>query len=1522
MRDNYKLLATLRNLENSQKNDNWSKDPYLDKIFEFVKHQRPDTQPTAQFSCSPPHSLSTSALWAHQISFFSENPRVENIQTPKRRQYKLNTKRSIREYLRLQQPVQIPFTSTQYRYLPPVQLDSMACSTQATQIVQDLQLPVQNITDQSTSHNEALQVFRTTKLKLVERKCYTHFKTLQLCSISHLEGFERTYLQVTTLARASEFESLQCTDNKRFKPLQYIASTHVSDLKMLEQKYYECFNTCEDPMLACVSDFQFPIVPHYRHFNAASKSIHSGIIPPQYWTTCATTMSSTKLTSLLQENYLRAWENAQQLNSYRDEYRDQKLKEIEAKFQKIANNSEKIHQPSHNIPRTWSDLSLAKYTINSPELGMLQPCSHPPTQTDLDCMFVGYVAVAADCDTTAKLNSLPPDPVLYSIEMEDDDEVIICFDGVGAYTAYKRYKQDSSEILQVITAHKDLGQALTAYKRVDRKVKPVPGVFPEDAKVIRRFPENPLASLQPLPIKPPKFVENGRLTQERLEAMKLNPDGFLWPEEEKLFHHILQLHQNTFVFEDSQRGSFREDYFTPYIIPVVPHEPWAFANIPIPPGIKERVMQLLKEKMDAGVYELCQSSYRSRWFCVLKKNGKLRIVHDLQPLNKVTIKEAGLPPNLDSFVEPFAGRQCYTVFDLYWGFDARKVHPKSRDLSAFQTPLGLLRITSLPTGFTNSPAEFQACMTFILQHEIPHIADIFIDDLPIKGPDTRYEDEDGNPEVLTGNPGIRRFIWEHAQDVHRIIHRVAHAGGTFSPTKVQLARPEALIVGHKCTPNGRLPDDQKIEKIINWPTLTTVKEVRGFLGLCGTVRIWIKDYSAIARPLTELVRKTEDFVWDDRRESAFQQLKKLITTAPALHPIDYNSDNPVILSVDSSIIAVGFILSQIDDNGKKRPARYGSIPMNERESRYSQPKIELYGLFRALRAYRLYLVGVKRLIVEVDAKYIKGMLNEPDLQPNATINRWIQGILLFDFELVHVPADRHRGPDALSRRRLGGGEEIIDEDDSWLDNIALYTVQPKASYLDSLAKAFEIQETDTLSPQDQTLHDIYHFLTTLETPQYASSQDKRRFIVKATRFFVQNQALYRRNGNHPPLKAILDPQQRTRILEAAHEHLGHRGEHAVMHTVKERFYWPSMWNDVRHHVRSCHQCQIRSTYQVRRPITISAPTKIFARIYLDCMYMPVGRGFRYLIAARDDMSGAAEGRALRSLTAKAVAQFFWEQILCRYGAVFQVTTDNGPEVKEAFTKLMNRYGISQIKISPYNSRANGVVERGHFTIREAIMKTCQHNPQHWPDYVSHAFFADRVTVRRQTGYSPYYLLYGVDPLLPFDLAEASFMIDNYESGMSTTDLLASRIRQLQKKPDDLEKAAITLREHRLRSKEQFERKFQARLVQRTYSPGSLVLVRNTTIEKELNKKSKPRYLGPYEVVRARTGGDAYILRELDGTIWKQSVAAFRLIPYISRNDKRLHLLADTSANSTADESDANDNEASSSEDEEFSHSED
>ena len=89
-------------------------------------------------------------------------------------------------------------------------------------------------------------------------------------------------------------------------------------------------------------------------------------------------------------------------------------------------------------------------------------------------------------------------------------------------------------------------------------------------------------------------------------------------------------------------------------------------------------------------------------------------------------------------------------------------------------PLALLRYTCLPQGFTNSVAEFQNCMTFILQDEIFHIVGIMIDNIGIKGPKTQYKDEEGIYKMIPENPGIQHFIWEHANNINRILHRLAH----------------------------------------------------------------------------------------------------------------------------------------------------------------------------------------------------------------------------------------------------------------------------------------------------------------------------------------------------------------------------------------------------------------------------------------------------------------------------------------------------------------------------------------------------------------------------------------------------------------------------------------------------------------------------------------------------------------------------------------------------------------------------
>lgn len=1025
------------------------------------------------------------------------------------------------------------------------------------------------------------------------------------------------------------------------------------------------------------------------------------------------------------------------------------------------------------------------------------------------------------------------------------------------------------------------------YKPVHQKVRSVPAIYPEDARVIRRFPEDPLLSLPPIPTHPPDFIPTKHLTQERLDILKINGEGFLWPEEEKLFKAIFKNNEKVLAFENSERGTLSREYFSDYIIPTIEHVPWAEKVIPIPPGLVEGAIKTLKEKIAAGVYEPSQASYRSPMFFVKKKDGSPRQVIDLRPLNAVTIKDAGLPPVIDSFVEPFAGASVYSSFDLLWGYDARILHPKSRDLTSFQTPLGLLRYCALPMGYTNAVPEFQNCIVFILQDEIPHNCTVMIDDIGIKGPPSRYI-KDGEFETIPENPKIRRFIWEHAEVVNRVLHRLKHAGATISPKKSQVARPSIVLAGQKLTYEGRLPDTSRVSKILKWPSCKTVTQVRGFLGLCGTLRIWIKGYSELARPLTELVRKDAEFIWDSRRQQAMDKLKEQVANSPALVAIDYSSDLPVILAVDTSNIAIGFVLYQMDEQNRRRPVRFGSLPINERESRYSQAKLELYGLFRALRQTRFHTAGVKNLIVEVDASYIKQMINHPDLQPNATLNRWIASILLFHFTLVHVPAERHKAADALSRRERAdadsdGEYDSSDEEDWVTRNFHLskrthYFVEPHSKTLrEGWATVNTIQKPRI---SEELIFQIFDYLSNLKLPTFSRPSEQASFLNKAQYYYLEDGKMWKRTPTRP-VQVILDKDQRQFILKQAHDLLGHRGVYSTAKTVSTRFWWPTFMEDIKEYIRTCHQCQIRSTFKFHIPPTISIPTTVFSKVYLDIMLMPKAQGYRYIVAARDDLSGAAEGRKLKKASARTVSQFIFEELICRYGNIVQIVTDNGPEVKGATEELNRRYGISQIHISPYNSQANGVVERGHYTIREAIVKTCEGDINKWPDFVHHAFFADRITVRRATGYSPYYLLYGTDPILPLDLFEATFLVSGFKKDMTTSDLLSLRIRQIAKQEKDVLQAARSLEKSRLRNAQQFVQRFANRMQTKSFPEGSLVLIRNSRVEQELDRKTKPRYLGPYQVVR-RTAGGSYVLKELDGSFVRRAVAAFRVIPYYAR----------------------------------------
>jgi hypothetical protein len=1065
----------------------------------------------------------------------------------------------------------------------------------------------------------------------------------------------------------------------------------------------------------------------------------------------------------------------------------------------------------------------------------------------------------------------------------------------------------------------------TAYKTVARKSRPVPGITPENAKTIRKYPKDIMKNLPTVPLVPPPFRDGERVTRKRLDAMRINSSGFLTAEEVLILEHVLLQNEKTLAFDLSHVGRFKDTYFSDYKMATIPHVPWQEKNIPVPPALFDKINKIIQEKLENGTYEKAEgTSYRSKWFAVAKKEkGDVRLVHSLEPLNRVTIQDVGTIPQLEEYAAGFGAKSIYTMLDLKSGYDCRVVDPSSRDMTTFSTPRhGLLRITVLPIGYTNSVSEFQRTMIHILAPEIPHVTDPFLDDCPVKGPPTRYEQEDGTYETVPGHPNVRRFVFEHAQDVNRVLHRLGHAGASVSAKKIQLGVPEAKIVGQICNYEGRLPDEDRVRKITDWKTPRNTTELRGFLGVCAGVKIWIEGYSRVARPLHRLLNKDALWTWGAEEEEAVDRLKELVTSAPCLREIDYTSDREVIVAVDSSNIAVGFILSQMDEQGRRRPARYGSLTFNAREARYSQPKLELFGLYRALRKLRIYIVGVKKLVVEVDAKYIKGMLNAPDEVPNTTLNRWVEGILMYNFVLRHVPAKDFGATDGLSRRPAGDESDSDDSDEErdrlgevpklrlegetssacllaspgnaigpWIRHVPLVGVfdqldEDETEEVDVEAEATIKEKFKTPGRRhmngwtlEEELREVDKFLKTLEKPSVLSAADLKSFLRYALRFFVQNGRLYRKGkgGRH---QRVLWEAERESALKGVHEELGHKGVFSTRRALLDRVWWPCIYEDVAIWVRGCPECQRFSDRKIVLPIQPSIPLQLFRHFYCDVMFMPASSGFKKIVLARDNATGYPEGRMLRKATMTAIAKFLLEEVISRWGAIEQITTDNGPEFGAAVDELVRRYGVRRIPISPYNSRAQGVIEKGHHPFRKTLLKTCGDDPSAWANHFYHGLWVDRATVRKETGYSPFEAAHGYPPLLPIDALHLTFAWD--AKPMTTEELTLARLRMMEKRPEDEALILERVARSRWRNKERFEREHAHTLFRGDVAPGTLVLVRNTAIEKDLDRKHKPRWLGPLVVVERRSQSGSYVLAELDGTVLATRFAAFRIIPYHQR----------------------------------------
>jgi hypothetical protein len=428
------------------------------------------------------------------------------------------------------------------------------------------------------------------------------------------------------------------------------------------------------------------------------------------------------------------------------------------------------------------------------------------------------------------------------------------------------------------------------YKRKARKVVPVnqplPGGVNPGGGVNVGVDETKLGvksevSLDEIgPPKQGRVVSRGsRLTPERITKMKIG-NGFLSDAEKQLFIDILYEYEGAVAFDDSEMGLLNPEIEPPVVMHTVPHVPWQQQSLRLPKAMQEAASTIIKEKLANGILEFSEGPYRGRFFLVEKKEkGSWRLINDAQPLNKVTIRDAGMPPAVDEFSEDFAGYPITSAIDYYSGYHQIMIDKSSRDMTAFITALGLLRMTRMLQGWTNSVAVFQRVMGKVHWRQIPEFVRPFLDDCGIKGPKDTYN----HAEV---SPGVRRFVYEHAQIFRQFMRDCWHAGLTISGAKSAIAMSGIEIVGFLCDKDGRRPIKRRIQKILDWPTPTSIKEARGFVGIMVYYRIFIAGFATIAAPIFALFRKGKRFVWTYDCQLAMDTLKRCLTGAPVLVSLD------------------------------------------------------------------------------------------------------------------------------------------------------------------------------------------------------------------------------------------------------------------------------------------------------------------------------------------------------------------------------------------------------------------------------------------------------------------------------------------------------------------------------------------------------------------------------------------------------------------------------------------------------------
>ena len=532
----------------------------------------------------------------------------------------------------------------------------------------------------------------------------------------------------------------------------------------------------------------------------------------------------------------------------------------------------------------------------------------------------------------------------------------------------------------------------------------------------------------------------------------------------------------------------------------------------------------------------------------------------------------------------------FYIPDLKSGYWQVELDDESIPLMPFTVgPLGFYECVRMPFGLTNAPATFQRLMESCLGEMHLNWCIIYLDDVIIFS---------STPE-------------EHITRLRAVLQKLRTAGLKLKPSKCNFFRDRISYLGHIVSKNGVDTDLKKIKVIQKWPIPENVYDVRSFLGFTNYYRKFLFRYSRIARPLNELIlgenakKKRAPIRWEQRHQEAFDTLKKLCTEAPILAYADYKKLFKVY--TDASEIGLGAVISQVQ-GGTEYVIAYASRSLNKAERRYDAHKLEFLGLkWSVTDRFHEYLYGGE-FEVYTDNNPLTYIMTSAKL--DATGQRWVVALGLYDFKIFYRSGKRNANADALSQIPWKDNSEVTKMDAITVKATMTKAEDPclplgKGTVVSLAAQFFAPDYAPRMTrgewreeqKRDEAIGKILSLMEKGSLFEFKGGRDQNpEFLnyLKMRKSLVVIDGLLRRNVQlkHHQTEInqfVLPPAYRKRVILACHDEMGHLGMDRTLLLLQDRVYWPGMSKDVRDHIRTCDRCERAKDREDREEIEQTEP---------------------------------------------------------------------------------------------------------------------------------------------------------------------------------------------------------------------------------------------------------------------------------------------------------------------------------------------